>query len=396
MTDIKLKKAPNETETQYVYRLASAREDGLLDMTWEDLAKVFNDELGKHQCSSAYRKPYQNAQRYRDEVFNAADRPGELLEIQEARQELYKERVKLRDERNALNKQLREEARKEVFVEQLASALVDVPPIRVSECTVDGTQNTEIVACLSDLHVGLTASNSANYYDEEVLHSRLEEYASELCQIQKRHKASKLILALLGDQISGSIHAAITATNSMNTVTQVKRACTEIAGFIQALCACFPRIEVYSVSGNHSRVNAKKEDNLPGDNLDSLIPFYLKAIFGKTDRVSITDDTGYGEYFNEFRSCGWSFVMMHGDLDTTDKAVYNATQIRQFVPDVVLVGHRHNSGLLTEGQTRVVQTGCLCGTDAYAYNKRLFAPPEQAVIIVTDRRPIECLYNVQF
>ena len=395
MTDITLKRMPGETETQFVYRLASAREDGLLDMTWDDLAEVFNQELGKNQCSSAYRKPYQNAQRYRDEVFAAEDNAAVLQKIREERQEIYKQRTLLRDERNEYNRQLREDARKGNFVAQLAAAMVDVPPITISQCRLDGAQETEVVACLSDMHTGLTTDNAQNVYDESVLHSRLEHYAAELADIQRRHHAGRLVLALLGDQISGSIHTALIAKNTMNTVQQLKLACREIAEFIRALTEYFPKISVYSVSGNHSRVNSKKEDNLPGDNLDSLIPFYLKAVFQDSSRVEICwDENVLDEYSNAFISCGWQFVMMHGDLDAPERATYNATQLIGYIPDVILVGHRHNSGLLTEGRTRVVQTGCLCGTDDYAYNKRLFAPPEQSVVIVSDRAPIECLYNV--
>lgn len=395
MTDITLKKMPGETETQFVYRLASAREDGLLDMTWEDLAEVFNRELGKNQCSSAYRKPYQNAQRYRDEVFNADNNAEVLAKLREEKQEIYKARTLLKDERNEFNRQLREDARKENFVAQLATAMVDVQPIDIAPCRIQEVGDTELVACLSDLHVGLTANNTNNLYDPDILHNRLEQYANEIADIQERHQARRLHIALLGDQISGSIHASLIAKNVETTVEQVKRACKEISGFIEALTEYFPKISVYSVSGNHSRINAKKDDNLPGDNLDSMIPFYLNAVFRNSNRVEVcTESNPYGEYTCTFTSFDWLFVMMHGDLDAPDKAVHNATQIVGILPDVILLGHRHNSAMMTEGRTRIVQTGCICGTDDYAYNKRLFAPPEQSVIVVSDRRPIECLYNV--
>jgi len=395
MTDISLKKTPDETETQFVYRLASARENGLLDMTWEDLAEVFNRELGKSQCSSAYRKPYQNAQRYRDEVFSAEENAAVLQKIREEKQALYKERTLLRDERNEFNKRLRDEARTENFVAQLATALVDVQPVDIAPCRIMDIGDVELVACLSDLHVGLTADNFNNVYDTDVLHSRLEQYANEIAEIQERHHAKRLVIALLGDQISGSIHTSLIARNSENTVQQVKRACREIAAFIEPLTEYFPRITVYSVSGNHSRVNHRKDDNIPGDNLDSMIPFYLSAVFEKSKRVEISGEDAYGEYFNVFTSCGWQFAMMHGDLDKPENAVQNATRIIGVMPDVVLIGHRHNSAMMTEGRTRLVQTGCICGTDDYAMNQRLFAPPEQSVLVVSDRRPIECLYNVQ-
>lgn len=394
MTDISLKKAPDETETMFVYRLASARENGLLDMTWDELAEIFNRELGKNQCSSAYRKPYQNAQRYRDEVFATEDNAALLQKIREEKQELYKERTLLRDERNELNRRLREEARKGSFVDHLANALVDTQPVEIGPCRIQDVGDTELVACLSDLHVGLTASNFNNIYDEDVMHSRLEQYANEIAEIQERHHARRLVLALLGDQISGSIHASLISKNSENTVQQVKRACWEIASFIESLTEYFPKIVVYSVSGNHSRINAKKDENLPGDNLDSMIPFYLKAVFANSGIVQVVMDDDYGEYVQSFSSCDWTFVMMHGDLDSPEKAAYNATKITGLPPDVVLLGHRHNSAMLTEGRTRIIQTGCICGTDDYAMNHRLFAPPEQTVIVVSERRPVECIYNV--
>lgn len=397
MNEITLKKLPGETEKQFVFRLASARDDGLLDMTWEDLAAIFNEELGKNQCSSAYRKPYQNAQQYRAEVFSAEDDAKVLQEIREAKQELYKERVRLRDEKNEFNKKLREDARKESFFDKLMTVMVDVDPIVVKPCTVTAQADVELVACLSDLHAGLVACNNKNAYSEDVLHDRLQQYANELGRIQERHHARKLILALMGDQISGSIHASLIAANSQNTVRQLKLACKEIAFFVQALTPLFPKIEIYSVSGNHSRINAKKEDNLPGDNMDSLIPFYLDAKFSGSDRVIVDlEEPYYGEYVRDFVCCGWRFVMVHGDLDTPDKAVYNVTQITGHVPDCILMGHRHNSAMLTEGKTRVIQTGCICGTDDYAFNKRLFAPPEQTVAVVSDRKPVECLYNIEF
>ena len=397
MTDIILKKLPGETETQFVYRLACARADGLIDMTWEELTEVYNRELGKNRSSSSYRKPYQNAQRYMDELLENNTNSTMLEQLRAEKQEIYKARALLKDEQNELNRKLREDARKENFVVQLAAALVDVQPIDIAPCKIQDTGDTELVACLSDLHVGLTANNTNNVYDPDILHSRLEQYANEIADIQERHQAKRLHIALLGDQISGSIHASLIAKNIETTVEQVKRACKEISGFIEALAEYFPKISVYSVSGNHSRINAKKDDNLPGDNLDSMVPFYLSAVFMNSNRVEVCTDTNpYGEYTCTFTSFDWLFVMMHGDLDAPDKAVHNATQIVGTLPDVILLGHRHNSAMMTEGRTRIVQTGCICGTDDYAYNKRLFAPPEQSVIVVSGRRPIECVYNVLF
>ena len=88
MTDIILKKLPGETETQFVYRLACARADGLIDMTWEELTEVYNRELGKNRSSSSYRKPYQNAQRYMDELLENNTNGTMLEQLRAEKQEI--------------------------------------------------------------------------------------------------------------------------------------------------------------------------------------------------------------------------------------------------------------------------------------------------------------------
>lgn len=394
--DVELKKKEGESRTQYIYRLASAKDSGELDMTWDELADVFNRELGCSYGSSAYRKPYTQAMEYYNEVFSGMSDSESLREIREAQQELYKERTRLRDERNQLNRQLREEARKEAFMEEMRDMLVEQYPISITKYRGDKGGRTEVIACLSDMHIGVDTDNLANVYNVQIMYERLEKYLNELEDIQKRHGASICHLCLLGDQISGSIHASITATNSMNTVRQIKTACLAISKFVERLSEIFERVEIRSVSGNHSRVNPNKDDNIPGDNLDSLISFYLDAVTSNNPRVAVFNDGltayGYSRYFGT--RGGRGVVMVHGDLDTPERVVQNMTQLYGEIPDIILMGHMHHSAYNTVGKTRIIQSGCLSGVDGYAFNKRLFAPVEQTVVVTSARKPVECIYNV--
>lgn len=394
--DVELKKRDDESRTQYIYRLASAKDSGELDMTWDELADVFNSQLGCSYGSSAYRKPYTQAMEYYNEVFANKYEDDTLRELREAKQELYKERTRLRDERNQLNKQLREEARKEAFMEEMRDMLVEQYPIKRTECHGDGGGRKEAIVCLSDLHIGVDTDNLANTYNIKIMYERLEKYLDEIAEIQARHRTKNCYLCLLGDQISGSIHASITATNSMNTVRQIKTACLAISKFVEALSEMFERVNIYSVSGNHSRVNPNKDDNIPGDNLDSLIAFYLEAAVAGNPRVNVfnggSNVYGYSRYFET--DTGRGVVIIHGDLDSPDRAVQNMTQLYGEIPDIILMGHMHHSAYNTVGKTRIIQSGCLSGVDGYSFNKRLFAPVEQTVVITSARKPVECIYNV--
>lgn len=394
--EVELKKRDDESKTQYIYRLASAKDSGELDMTWDELAEVFNEQLGCHYGSSAYRKPYTQAMEYFNEVFSNMYDDAAVRELRQAKYELYKERTRLRDERNQMNKQLREEARKEAFMDEIRDALVEQYPIRVVQNKIIDAGDAEMIVCLSDLHVGVDTDNMANTYNEKIMGERLDTYLSEIDDIQKRHKTRNCYLCLLGDQISGSIHASITATNSMNTVKQIKTACLAISSFIERLSTMFDCVRIFTVSGNHSRVNANKDDNIPGDNLDSLIAFYLEAAVANNPRVKIYNSGlntyGYSRHFTT--ESGREVVIVHGDLDSTDKVVNNMTQLYGGIPDIILMGHMHHSAYNTVGKTRIIQSGCLSGVDGYAFNKRLFAPVEQTVVITSSRKPVECIYNV--
>ena len=96
----------NESESSYIWRLGQAKEAGLLDMTWPEIAELINknfrtDET-EYRSESAYRKKYNNAKNFNNEVFAKINHSAE---IDAKIRELEREKIKFRDERNAWQKQ---------------------------------------------------------------------------------------------------------------------------------------------------------------------------------------------------------------------------------------------------------------------------------------------------
>ena len=120
-----LHRLENENEEQFIFRLGSAKDSGELDMSWEQLAEIINKEFrndeSEYRSEAAYRKPYQQAKRYLEaNVFkNYKDEDSYFKELQIQKQELEKQKVKTRDEKNELRRIIREEARKESYKEQI-------------------------------------------------------------------------------------------------------------------------------------------------------------------------------------------------------------------------------------------------------------------------------------
>ena len=63
-------------------------------------------------------------------------------------------------------------------------------------------------------------------------------------------------------------------------------------------------------------------------------------------------------------------------------------------PDIVLLGHRHTNGLTTVYDTKVIESGCVSGTDQFAMSIRKANRPEQTVSVIGEDGLI-CLYDIK-
>lgn len=402
MGDI-LKRLDGETENQALWRIGRAKADGLLgDITWVEVADFFNKEFREDETqyydSSAYRKRYKNFADAYEELFSQENFTNEeMITIEEHKRELEKAKIKLRDERIDYQKSIREAARRESFIELIERAMsVNVETFDYKQSPVIDS-NEDMVVCLSDLHAGIEVQNWWNTYNTDILKQRLHKYLDEIYNIQKLHQCKICHVVLGGDQVSGLIHSNLRLQNNENVVEQLKIAVTYIGEFIYELQNWFEEIDVHSVSGNHSRLSANKDDHLKGEELDDIIPFCLKLQFANNDKVHICDniaqkiDSTIAAFITRG---GKRFFVVHGDKDAPSNVVKNLTLISGIKPDGIIMGHRHHNAYDTEHSVKVVQCGCVVGTDDYCVDKRISGEPEQCVFITSENRTVKCLYDV--
>lgn len=108
-----------------------------------------------------------------------------LKELENQKRELQKERVKVRDERNELNRVIREEARKESYKEQVIRNILEYQssPLLYDESKqfigVLKTDNDLIISC-TDIHAGIEIDNYFNKFDENVLKDRFNQYLDKI------------------------------------------------------------------------------------------------------------------------------------------------------------------------------------------------------------------------
>ena len=61
---------------------------------------------------------------------------------------------------------------------------------------------------------------------------------------------------------------------------------------------------------------------------------------------------------------------------------------------MIFLGHRHTNGLTTIHGTKVIESGCVCGTDSYAAGLRKNDVPQQIVAVI-NTNGLECLYDIK-
>ena len=181
--------------------------------------------------------------------------------------------------------------------------------------------------------------------------------------------------------------------NNENSIEQVMTAAELVSNFVATLYEVCQHIDVYSVSGNHSRVFPSKEEQVAGDELEALIPFYMKArlqnlagIDVKTEKLDPT--------FGGFKARNSLVMYAHGDKDSPANVVEHLTLMVKQPIDMVFLGHRHTNGMTTVHGTKVIESGCVCGSDSYAIGLRKNDVPQQAVAVIDDSG-LECLYDVK-
>ena len=117
-----VKKQPTETESAYIWRLGQAKDNGILDLTWTEIAdlinKEFREDVSEYRSESAYRKKYTIVKEFAEgDVFRNPSSEADYLKAQ--KDEIYKEKRKLYDQRREYNKLLISEARAEHLNDEL-------------------------------------------------------------------------------------------------------------------------------------------------------------------------------------------------------------------------------------------------------------------------------------
>lgn len=395
-----------ESDEEYGLRLIAIKvEDKPTDLEWQDIINMLSLDIHYDSLrKSANVGPfcgYKVMQYYKEKIaalknsHSEVEQDSYMKELELKKQELEKEKVKLRDQRNDLNRELRNQARFEERIDELEASLKAKgrEEFTIPSPTVEQSGN-DLLVTLSDLHIGAEHYSFTGCFNSDIAKDRLGQYLSAIFEIQEMHKSENCYVTLLGDLISGSIHRSLQVANRENVIKQITTASALITEFIKELSKNFNKVIVNSVNGNHSRIT-KKEDAVKDERLDSLVPWYVSA---KLEHIpNITFETvQLDSTVSIFTIRDKNYVSVHGDYDGfTDAAVSKLVLWLGFRPDCIVYGHKHFPAMSECAGIKMIQSGCLSSTgDDFTIEKRLRGKANQTVLVCTERG-IKACYPVE-
>lgn len=392
------KKLSEENENQYILRICSMKEQN--NWTWEDIAKILNDSLGHNYGESAYRKRYQSFSKMMTDNEDTLFTEDEYLKkIREEKEELFKAKKQFQDQRREYNKILTMDARSDHLTEELIKVAKSLPTRQLNNFSDIPVVESgkEAILVLADWHYGEISDNIWNKYNTDICKQRVEKLYEKASQYLRHNRVEKLHIMLLGDEIHGAIHSSCRVMSEEDTCEQLMHVSEIIAQFIDALSSKVNHIDVYSTYGNHARTIQNKDDSIHSDNMERIIPWWIRQRLQNNNRVNIIESDYYE--FIAFNVCGYNIAGCHGDLDKVKNfgVVANTIFSKLYgkTIDYAFLADKHHIEEFEQLGIESILVRSLCGADEYSNNKRLYSAPGQTLVIFTPEDGRQCTYNIK-
>eukprot|EP00919_Chromeraceae_sp_WS-2016_P077824 GHVR01184088.1.p1 GENE.GHVR01184088.1~~GHVR01184088.1.p1 ORF type:complete len:385 (+),score=23.49 GHVR01184088.1:2-1156(+) len=308
----------------------------------------------------------------------------------------YRTREKARQQTTEAKRLLARVAELEALIGLTDSLPTAVPVIRPREVRKGSKRPGTVCTLISDLHDGEAVSAEEtmgrNEYSAEIFESRMLKIWDNA--IWCRREALQSVdspdhfLWLGGDEISGSIHPELEATNDIPLVDQVFHCASHLLPGILRLADTLGkggRLYVHCSHGNHGRITDKSRIKVGWANsLEYVLHRHLEKLTADDLRIvwCIPRAENHIAMVN-----GWRVQMQHGTHIRSAGGVggimvpLRRATMQMGTADYYIFGHFHQA----HWYGQVITNGSLIGESAYTTAKMFASEPPQQTHFVVDQ-----------
>lgn len=375
-TNVGLSRGAGETDLQYIWRICSEKDAGVLEITWEEVAEILNKELVKDESEylgeSAYRKKYQQAKMFYDEVFSKMVSDEYHSNIVDQRRKLLKEKYKVQTEKLEYYKWIREDARDELFEEKVIESIKKYSNISTPPQKIEVTHNERAgLLCIADSHFGKEFKiyglfdEVINEYSPEIFYSRMEQIFNETVEQVKKEELSTIHIHNLGDSVEGFIRNSQLWSLRWGVVDSAIVYGNYMGDWLRKLSEVV-NIEYHQTDGNHDELRLL--DGKKGQHLCESAGKIIKncIILKNKDNDNfryVENKTGL--IFDNI--CGYNILGIHGEAKNLTAAIHEYENIYNTKISYLIGGHDHHAEFEGCGARKgCLRIGSIVGADDFS------------------------------
>lgn len=308
--------------------------------------------------------------------FNMSD---EAIEFKNKYSSQYKEREWV----NAYRRLIREDVRIDNLKDEIklvVDKLNALPTITPKEINLDpNLSKTEAVLLFSDLHIGVDCDNYYNKYNLEIAQERVNKLLTDVTYYCYLNNVQKLNVLNLGDLIHGVIHTSSRIEQEMDVVEQVMYAAEILSQFLNELTRLGIEITYRSVSDNHSRVIADKNQHIEKEQFSRLIDWYVAERLKNTSVQMIESSIDFG--VGKFKVFDKTIMFAHGHQGNKNSSFQEFIGLTREWVDYICLAHYHSPAIKDYQGCKIIINGSIVGSEQYAFSRHLFTKPSQKLLI---------------
>lgn len=375
-------KKSDEFEDQYIYRICEMKD---VIGKWEDVAHIINENLSYNRDESAYRKRYQDFKKIFNNIYqDKIDEDITIQRMEKLKESIQNERYKLQATKIEKSRYDRQDARWELFIENLVAAKDRLKIPKFYSLPNQYEKNSDMyewVVCSGDYHYGAKFDVDNNSYSTKIFEERLQDALLQLIDFVKREHICYLKFLNAGDTIQGLLRINDLKLNEVPVVDAIFKVPHLIANFLNELSAyCY--VDYYHCPlANHTQIRplGSKANELQDEDVERIISRWIADLLKDNERVQVFSNDQDNSI--DFKIFDFEAVLSHGhETKEPFQLVKDYSVKKNKIYDYVFIGHRHTSEerIVSDCEyynREVIQCPSLVGRDPYSDSKGLGAQP---------------------
>lgn len=353
--------------------------DKISDETWESLVDKYELEWN----SDHLRKVSYGMKAYRDCM--GVNDTEEFIKLK-------KEKQKLSDIRNCVNKDIRQLSKIENILDLIINECKDIPNFKLVDVEkVEVYPNgNKANLFISDLHYDCTETPVSNF--NKLIDITINK--------SKLHAINQLNVLLGGDLINNELKTTIRLENQENVSKQLVGVSKLISDGLYKLAKHIPMVTYAIVSGNHERSFEDYKKSMTTDNylpiIKELVELRVSDLHNIVKLPNTLIDGEIDDRFCIMKIDEKIHVLTHGDaLKNLERSAISTVEGYLGVKiDYLYVAHFHSPKSFMTYDSNVIVNGYCGNSSDYGRKLLLRTPPIQKIMIL-NKGDVECTYDIK-